>query len=75
MGVSMKKNVLFSLGIGLVAVAATAGAAYAVKRNGGLKRTVDQLKDSPLFAGALDKIDNLKTRFAANDTTDYSSAA
>lgn len=71
----MKKNVLFSLGIGLAALAVTGGVAYAVKRNGGLKRTVDQLKDSPLVAGALDRIGDLKTRFAANDTTDYSSAA
>jgi hypothetical protein len=75
LGVPMKKNVLLSLGITLATVAVTSAATYAVKRNGGLKRTSHKLRRHPVVAGAIDKLGTFKQRFAANDTTDHSAAA
>ena len=69
------KKIALSLALSLAGSAVAAGITYAVKRNGGLKRTVDQLKQTPLVAGAIDKMGDLKQRFAANDTADHAAAA
>ncbi len=71
----MKKNVLLSLGISLAAVAVTSGVTYAIKRNGGLKSTVDKIKLNPVIASAVSKIGELREQLVANDSTDYGAAA
>jgi membrane carboxypeptidase/penicillin-binding protein len=73
-------NKVLSLALGVIGTTAIAGAAYAVKKNGGVTASVDKLKKHPMVTAAVDKLDGLKQhptvveaidalkqRFAAND--------
>lgn len=69
------KKFLVPLAVSLVSTAVASGVAYAIKRQGGIEPTIDKLKRNRLVAGTLDRIVDIRQRFAANDTMDRSIAA
>jgi hypothetical protein len=69
------KKIVLSLAISLVSTAVIAGVTYAIKKQGGIEPALGKIKKARVVSGALGKIDDLKQRFATNDTTDYSAAA
>ncbi len=70
----MKKFIL-PLAVSLVSTAVVAGATYAIKRQGGIEPTIDKLKQNRLVSSAIDKLGDLKQRFAANDDLQSAAAA
>jgi hypothetical protein len=68
------KKIVLSLAASLVSTAIVGGAAYAINQNGGMKRTAAKLRRHPIVASAMSKVDELKQRFANDDSPDAQAA-